>query len=277
MQLETWSNLSPVVERFTFYIEQVIYGEGEWDDSLTDINLQWHYVFYTCLYMMVRCKEISYKGNLPIYVPFGKKNILQFAIDYEESFFALICGVMEGCGIDIPVQSIYRVKPIVNGKSTYKENEQRMQHFFSSCMLRIPSEASAVWNTDIESIAEECMYYSYGSDAGALVMVWSYGRYHKIIEHLSKAGRQENVITKLKEKYCACMNLFTYFTDIEEVIVGGKKFFLEVMPATISSEYWGIVDSRTVFCMNLRAFHSMVELSYLLSEYESGITDGKVD
>lgn len=277
MQLETWSNLSPVVDRFMFYIEQVLYGEEESDDSLTDINLQWHYVFYTFLYMMARRKEISYKGNLPPYVPFGKKNTRQFAIGYEESFFALICGVMEGCGIDIPFRCIYRVKPIINGKSTYKENEQRMQHFLSSCMLRIPSEASAVWSTDIESIANECMYYSYGGDAGALVMVWSYGRYHKIIEHLSKAGRPESVITELKRKYCACMNLFTYFTDIEGVMVGGKEFFLEVMPATISSEYWGIVDSRTVFCMNLRAFHSMVELSYLLSEYESDITERKVD
>ena len=74
---------------------------------------------------------------------------------------------------------------------------------------------------------------------------------------------------RLKETYQSCMGLFPKGFGFEGVSVGGVDYYLEIMPATINSDYMGIMDSGTILCMDMYSFHKMVVLSYLLSDCEA--------
>lgn len=178
---EDWKIYMPLFQTAGSYTGYHMRNIEEKAEAADCVTFQ-YYIIYLILQMLVVRKQIPYTGIIPPW-RFMKQAEFWWEFHADKEIMQLLCGIMKGCGLAVPVCEILKYPVYENGHSNFQYLDLEMERGLCALMQRVPDTASVRWFYEIQDIVGECLQYGYYGHAGAAVIIWSNDRYHKVSRH----------------------------------------------------------------------------------------------
>lgn len=196
MKEKEWEAYRPLFQTagsYTGYRTRNIEGAAAPSDYVT----YQYYIVYLILQMLVVKGQIPYRGIIPPW-RFMKQAETWCDFHADEEIMQLLAGIMKGCGLEVSACEILKYPVYENGHSGFRYLDLEMELGLYALIQRVPDTASVRWFDEIQDIVGECLRYGYYGYAGAVVIIWSNDRYHKVSRH--ETWEQQNRLRTIYDK-----------------------------------------------------------------------------